>query len=109
MVAGTVVGLAVCHAAENRQLVHHGGYAGKHIGDMQTGHVGFDGPELAANFRRSVRFEIPHVLMGHPADGEQEDAVHILLGRFSRTGVLQAEHLSETQPGQRTGLQEFSA
>src|SRR5580704_11159255 len=69
-----VVHILVRHRTYDGQLVGAASYERKVLANLDAGHRRGDRQEFAANFRGSVRFEIPGVLMRRPAPHEQENA-----------------------------------
>src|SRR5580704_2230242 len=72
--------------------------------------------EVAANLGRRIGLGVPQVLVGHPADDENEDAIDILFrtrrlaGRgFCGAGILQSQDFGQAQAGQRPDAQKAAA
>ena len=74
---GMIPFLAV-HGADDGQLVHLPRHPGKRLGDLNPGHVGRDGFEIA------VGLGIPHVHVGRAAGKPDEND---RLGLLARTGA----------------------
>jgi hypothetical protein len=71
------------HGPDDRVLVGAFGEERKVFANLETGNVGGDGFELAADFARRIRLQIKHVLVGRtPRQEDHDDG----LVRFSDTG-----------------------
>ena len=53
--------------ADDRELVGNTGDERQMLANLDAWHVGGNGPEFTANFRRRIQFEIERVLMRRPA------------------------------------------
>ena len=68
-----VSAVAADDRANDRELVHHRGDAGKALADLQAGDAGGNRAELAANLLGSVGLDFPHVLMWRAAGQKDVD------------------------------------
>ncbi len=93
MVTRRVVWIVVRHRANERKLVSHFRHMRQQIGDLHSGDCRGDWAKVAANLSWRIWLGIPHVLMGHPADDEDENAVHVLLSIDRRLRLLKSEDL----------------
>ncbi len=70
------------------------GHKRKVLANLDSGHVGLDGPEGTANRVGSVGLEVPGIELTGPADQEQEDTVDVaagLAGGARQVGQRQAD------------------
>ena len=73
VVGRAVVGVVMAERADQRELVHLPGRARQVLADLDAGHVGGDGLELAAKLGGRVGLQVPGVDGAQAAVQEQED------------------------------------
>ena len=71
---GRVIAGRGIHRSNDGELVHHGGDAREKLTDMRTRHVRRDGPQLATDILRRLRFRIERVVLAGRTKQEQQDA-----------------------------------
>ena len=67
------------HGADEGKLVGTLGHIGHQFTNMGAGHVGRDGPQLTANLRGRIGFEIIHVDVTRTSQHPQKDTVYLTL------------------------------
>jgi hypothetical protein len=85
LVAAVVAGEVVGDRADDGELVGHTGVQGHVLADVDAGHVGLDGPEVAAVLGGGVRLHVVHFQVRRPARQPNEDdrgIRHRLAGLF---------------------------
>ena len=109
VVTAAVVTVDVSDTAHDRQLVGDGGDAGQDIGDLDTGGLGRDGIEVAADFRGRVGLDVPHVLVRLTAESEQEDTVDVPHRLALRLGerLLHPQQLGQAEAAQTADGEHF--
>ena len=70
---GIVRATGAHNGADGNESLHHRGDSRKQFANLDAGNRGLDGPQLAANLRRRIDFDVPHILMGRPARQEDID------------------------------------
>ena len=91
-----VIGLVADQRADHDQLVHVARQTRKRFANLDSGDVGVDWFEFAADFLGSAGLEIDHVLVRRPA--RQEDHNDRFVRRRSLTGVrFKSKEVGEAQ------------
>lgn len=78
LVCTTMVGEVVAHRAHQREAVGNLGLPGEEFANVDARHVGPDGPEIAAEFRRRIRLHVVGVELRGPARQPHEDDCLVL-------------------------------
>ena len=107
--AASVIRIRVRQAAENRELVHHLRRLWQDVTNLDSGNGRIDRFKVAADLGRSIRLQVPHILLRHSADQKQEDAVHVALRRFGRASLLQPQQLRKCQSANGADLKSLAA
>jgi hypothetical protein len=104
-------GGGVVHRTDKGELVGMPGHAGKVLGDLDAGDVGFDGLVGAADFDGGVGLHVPGVELGGASDEHEEDDVDVGFVGVDGAGGFEAEPLrqAEAKRGERAGVKEITA
>ena len=93
-----VVVLQGVEGTDDCQLVHVPGGFGQHLRNLNSGHVGGDGPE------RAVGLRVPHVdLAGPPFQPQQDAGLGLARGRRSAQCLLKPQELAQAHAQQAQG------
>ena len=109
--AAAVVRVWMREASQDRKLVGDLSSPGNDVTQLNARHRRADRIEVASNALRSIRFQIPHVLVRHSSNDKKEDAVDVF-PRFlvlRRSDLLKVQNLRHAQPGDRAQFQHLAS
>ena len=104
-----MIGIAVRQAAQDRNLVGDAGGVRQQVGQADAGDVRAERMKVAANLGRSVRLEVPHIMVRHAAEDEDEDAIDAAPPRSRGLGRLQAKVVRQAEARDAADTQEAAA
>jgi hypothetical protein len=95
---GFVSVFATDNGSNHHGLIHPLSELGEDLADLDTGNVRCDRTEFATDFRGSLRFDFPHVLMGRTATEENVDQT--LVRAFFAGLLFGTQQVGEGKPAE---------